>query len=263
VSVSSGAPGAVGAPTVRVAEADGVLVVRLDRPQARNALQDADYVALHRAFNRAAACEQVAAVLVCGAGGHFCGGHDLTQPGLADADRLASLPFHAFAESLARCPVPIIAAVEGVAVGVGLTMLLHMDFVVAARDARFRAPFVTLGAPAEAASSLLMPTVLGPRTAARLLLLAEWLSASDPDARPLITHLVEHGEAEARARELAASVAAMPRDAVRATKRLLVAAREPGVQTAFARERAELLAIAARLEGGTAGAAFATGAVTR
>lgn len=248
---------------IAVAKTDGILTVTMNRPEARNALRTVDYDAMHRAFNDATSDPAVGAVVVTGAGNTFCGGQDLTELGGAPPEHLASVPFHAYIEALSRCAKPVIGAVEGSAVGVGFTMLLHADLVVAAEDARFRAPFVTLGATAEAGCSVLLPAMLGPRVAAKLLLTAEWLSAKDPGAEGLVTEVVPAGTALARARELAATIAAMPRHSVESIKRLLVAGREDAVLRAFARERAELVRIAGLVEAGVVAAPFADGQVHR
>ena len=248
---------------ISVAVSDGISVVTMDRPEARNALRAEDYEAMHRAFNDASSDPTVGAVVVTGVGDTFCGGQDLKELGSARPEHLASVPFHAYIEALARCTKPVIGAVEGSAVGVGFTMLLHMDLVVAAEDARFRTPFVTLGATAEAGSSVLLPALLGPRLAAKLLLTAEWLNAKDPGAEGLITEVVPVGAALGRARELAATIAAMPRHSVESIKGLLVAGREDAVLRSFARERAELVRIAGLVEAGLAQAPFADGQVHR
>ena len=248
---------------ISVAASDGISVVTMDRPEARNALRAADYAAMHRAFRDASSDPDVGVVVVTGAGGTFCGGQDLTELGDVTPEHLASVPFHAYIEALARCAKPVIGAVEGSAVGVGFTMLLHMDLVVAAQDARFRTPFVTLGATAEAGSSVLLPELLGPRLAAKLLLTAQWLHAKDPGAEGLVTELVPAGGALARAMELAGTIAAMPRHSVESIKRLLVAGREDAVLRSFARERAELVRIAGLVESGRVQPPFADGRVHR
>lgn len=246
---------------ISVVVKDGVQVITMDRPAARNALLAEAYERMHRAFNEACSDPDVAVVVVTGSGGTFCGGQDLKELGGARPEHLASVPFHAYIEALTRCTKPVIAAVEGSAVGVGFTMLLHMDLVVAATDARFRAPFVTLGATAEAGSSLLMPAIFGPRLGGRLLLTAEWLKATDAGAHNLVSELTPPGGALEAAMALANRLAALPRHSVESTKRLLIAAREEAVLAAFGRERAELVRIAGLLEAGTASAAFAQGVV--
>ena len=241
----------------------GVQLILMDRPEARNALQAEDYVAMHRAFNEASRSSNIGAVVVTGAGGTFCGGQDLKDLGQPTPENLASLPFHAYIEALARCTKPVVGAVEGTAVGVGFTMLLHMDFVISASDASFRAPFVTLGATAEAGSSLLMQSIFGPRLGGRLLLTAEWLKATDPGAAGLVTEITSPGSSLATATDLARRLCALPRHSVESTKRLLIASREDAVMNAFGRERAELVRIAGLIERGEATAAFATGKVSR
>lgn len=241
----------------------GVMIVTMDRPGARNALRAEDYEAMHRAFNDASSDVTIGVVVVHGAGDTFCVGQDLKELGGARPEHLASVPFHAYIEALARCAKPVVGAVEGSAVGVGFTMLLHMDLVVAASDARFRAPFVPLGATAEAGSSVLLPALLGPRLAAKLLLTGEWLHAKDPGAEGLINEIVPPGGALPRALELAGAMCELPRHSVESMKRLLVAGREDAVLRSFARERAELVRIAGLLEAGLVSAPFADGQVHR
>src|SRR4051794_33920628 len=187
---------------ITVAVADGVMVVTMDRPEARNAVREADYVAMHRAYNAASENPEVGVVVVTGAGDTFCGGQDLKELGGSAPEHLASVPFHAYIEALSRCRKPVIGAVEGSAVGVGFTMLLHMDLVIASSAARFRTPFVRLGATAEAGSSVLLPALLGPRLAAKLLLTGEWLQAKDPGAEGLLTEVVAPGTSLPRAMEI-------------------------------------------------------------
>jgi enoyl-CoA hydratase/carnithine racemase len=248
---------------ITVAISDGIMVVTMDRPEARNALVAADYETMHRAFNDACDDADVGVVVVTGAGDTFCGGQDLKELGSTRPEHLASVPFHAYIEALARCRKPVIGAVEGSAVGVGFTMLLHMDLVVASSQARFRTPFVRLGATAEAGSSVLLPALLGPRLAAKLLLTGDWLHAKDRGAEGLLTEIVAPGTSLPRAMELAARIAALPRHSVESIKRLLIAGREDAVLRSFARERAELVRIAGLLEAGLADAPFADGRVHR
>ena len=248
---------------ISVEVADFVQFIRMDRPEARNALNSSAYVDLQRAFNEASADPDIRAVVISGAGGSFCAGQDLKELGDVSAETLASFPFHAFIESLANCTKPVVAAVEGDAIGAGFTMLLHVDFVIAAQTARFRLPFVALGATAEAGSSALLPAFFGPRMSARLLLTADWLLASDPEAQALVTQVVVPGTAEAQASLLAGKLASLPSHSVESIKRLLKAAHTDAVSAALARERSELVRIATAASSGHLGVAFASGVVSR
>ena len=179
------------------------------------------YRDIDRALREADADPACAAVVLHGAGGHFTAGNDLAEfQTPQDSREVGSI---AFLHTLASVDVPVIAAVRGQAVGVGVTLLLHCDFVYAAADAVFRLPFVSLGLCPEGASSLLLPRIAGERRAAQWLLGAEPFGAEDALAGQLLTALADDPLAAARAR--AQSLAAQPASAVRASKRLL---REPG-----------------------------------
>jgi enoyl-CoA hydratase/carnithine racemase len=224
---------------IDVRDESGVCTITIDRPQVKHALTGADFATLDRELQRAAADAAVGAVILTGAaGGAFCAGQDLNE--LADLDPLAlgSHPFHAFIETLAGYAKPLIAAVGGVAVGAGVTMLPHFDFVVAAADARFRTPFVQLGVAAEGASSLLLAATVGPRLAARMLLLGEWISAPEALEAGLVTTVTGADDVLPQATAIGRRLADLPRAAVAATKRLLVEARRDAVSAALARERA-------------------------
>ena len=206
---------------IRIERQGAVLEILIDRPERRNALTDAMYRDIERALREADADPACAAVVLHGAGGHFTAGNDLAEfQTPQDSREVGSI---AFLHTLASVDVPVIAAVRGQAVGVGVTLLLHCDFVYAAADAVFRLPFVSLGLCPEGASSLLLPRIAGERRAAQWLLGAEPFGVEDALAGQLLTALADDPLAAARAR--AQSLAAQPASAVRASKRLL---REPG-----------------------------------
>ena len=205
---------------IRIERRDAVLEILIDRPERRNALNDAMYRDIERALREADADPACAAVILHGAGGHFTAGNDLAEFQMPQDNRdVGSI---AFLHTLASVDVPVIAAVQGQAVGVGVTLLLHCDFVYAAPDAVFRLPFVSLGLCPEGASSLLLPRIAGDRRAARWLLGAEPFGAEEARDGQLLTALADDPLAAARA--CAQALAAQPASAVRASKHLL---REP------------------------------------
>jgi len=223
---------------IHVEEDSGVRTITIDRPEARNALTSAGFGALDRALHQAAAEDHVGAVIITGAGDEaFCAGQDLKELPEIDPLALSSHPFHAFIENLAVFPKPLIAAVRGVAVGAGVTMLPYFDFVVAASDARFQTPFVKLGVPTEGGSSLMLAATVGPRMTARMLLTGEWIPAEEALAAGLVTTVVEGDQVLPVARDHARRLTSLPTAAVIATKRLLIEARRDGVSAAMARER--------------------------
>lgn len=202
---------------IRTEQQGAVLEILIDRPERCNALTDAMYRDIERALREADADPACAAVILHGAGGHFTAGNDLAEFQMPQDSRdVGSI---AFLHTLASVDVPVIAAVRGQAVGVGVTLLQHCDFAYAAPDAVFRLPFVPLGLCPEGASSLLLPRLAGDRRAARWLLQAEPFGADDALAGQLLTAVTDDPLAAARA--CAQSLAAQPIQAVRSSKRLL------------------------------------------
>jgi enoyl-CoA hydratase/carnithine racemase len=202
---------------VAVSAADGVLTIRMNRPEKKNALTLAMYGSMAEALRRAEGDEAVRVILIAGAGGVFTSGNDLADflAWPAAGGRSAALDF---IEALCGARKPVVAAVEGVAVGIGLTMLPHCDLVYAGEGASFQAPFVNLGLCPEAGSSLLFPRLMGHQRAAEILLLGEFFSAAKAAAMGLVNALVPDGGVEAFARERALRLAAQPSASLRLTK---------------------------------------------
>jgi enoyl-CoA hydratase/carnithine racemase len=221
----------------------------LNRPLQLNAFNDALYDAFAAALRDAADDPAVAVVVVTGAGRAFSAGQDLGELNNRpryDDDRLHG--FQPFMDVLEAFPKPLIAAVNGIGVGIGLTMLLHCDLVLVAEGARLRAPFVNLGVTAEAASTVLMPLRIGWQQTAHLLYTAAWLPAARAVEIGLAWRCVSDDRLMAETREVAAGIAAMPIAALVATKKLLLAARLDGVRAGRLRENRAFAA----LEGGPA-----------
>jgi enoyl-CoA hydratase/carnithine racemase len=198
-----------------------VRILRLNRPEKKNALTDAMYDMLSDALESAAASAAIRCVVIAGGPAAFTAGADLND--FLRAAQGGGLRPQAvrFLHCLANAGKPLIAAVEGVAVGVGTTMLLHCDYAVAAESARFQTPFVHLGLVPEAASSLLMPRLIGPRRAFELLVMARPFDAAEAKAVGLVNEVVPPGEAEAAALKAARHVAALPAEAVALSRRLI------------------------------------------
>lgn len=205
---------------VRTELREGVLTVLLNRPEKRNALNMAMYGALDAALALADRDEQVRVVLISGNGGTFTSGNDLAD--FLDAAFLAGdSPVMGFLTTLFRARKPIIAAVEGMAIGVGVTMLLHCDLVYAGEGAEFQMPFVNLGLVPEAGSTLLLPRLMGHQRAAELLLLGAPFPAAQAREVGIVNRLCPDGTVLEAAREVALQLAAQPAAAVRMTKALL------------------------------------------
>ena len=219
-------------------QSHGVLQLVINRPEKKNALTRDMYQQLSRALNRANGDETVNAIVISGAGGVFTAGNDLDDFRARATDKhpkpSAGL---AFIEALMDCDTPVIAAVEGLAIGIGTTLLLHVDVVVAAESAKFKTAFVDLGLVPEAASTVTMPLHLGARKATDLLLLGDVISGSDARDCGLASRLVGDGQALSEALVIAGNLASKPREALRASKRLIRAPWREQVERALERER--------------------------
>ena len=198
--------------------AAGVLEIRIDRPEKKNALTSAMYSAMTAALRDASEERAIGVVLISGCGDAFCAGNDLAD--FMAGPESAEAAFE-FIRTIAAFDKPVVAAVQGLAVGVGTTMLFHCDLVYAAADARFVMPFVDLGLVPEAASSLLAPAILGHARAAAMLLLGEPMLAQDARQAGLLTAIVPAEDLLAHARGKAAALMAKPPQALQATRRLM------------------------------------------
>jgi enoyl-CoA hydratase/carnithine racemase len=225
---------------ILVSQADGVSELRLNRPDKRNAITSAMYDALWDAMVRAEADDSVRAILLSGAGASFTAGNDLMD--FVSQPPSSELGAARFIRLLPKIRKILVAAVHGSTVGIGVTMLLHCDLVVAARSARLSMPFVKLGLVPEAASSLLLPRLIGHQRAAELLLLGTPIDSAAALNFELVNRVVEDDVLLDEARTLARTVAEQPAGALRATKQLLRS--ETGVS---ARIEEEMLAFQERL----------------
>src|SRR5260221_10133706 len=160
---------------ISISVQDRVFTVRMDRPEKKNALTRGMYLGLTEALQKAQADPAVRVILISGAKDCFTAGNDLVD--FANAQPGESSPAILFLQTLAAAHKPVLAAVAGVAVGIGTTMLLHCDLVYAASTARFQLPFVNLGLCPEARSSVLLPALMGHHRAAELLFFGEQFSA--------------------------------------------------------------------------------------
>lgn len=205
---------------IRVSTADGVCRIEMHRPEKKNALTRDMYAAMADALESAAHDDTVGCVLLTGAGDCFTAGNDIGdfrarggETGPRTTNRLYGI--------LVRYEKPVVAAVGGLAIGIGTTMLLHCDLVLAAEEARFRMPFVDLGLVPELACSLLLPRLCGRHKAAELLMLGDMFDARTAAGIGLVNRVLPRAELEAAAMETARRLAAKPRTAMRLTKALL------------------------------------------
>jgi enoyl-CoA hydratase/carnithine racemase len=213
-------------------ERDGaVLVLTMNRPRQRNAFNRQMWHELRDALRDAQEDAAVRAVVVTGAPGAFSAGQDLGEmSGTEDPG------FGAFMDRLCQFDKPLLAAVNGVGVGIGLTLLLHCDVVYIAEGARLRPPFVALGVVPEAASSYLLPATIGWQRATEVLFTADWIDARRAVELGLASRLCAPEELLPAVRAVAAQIARQAPEAVRETKRLLMATRAEQIRAARARE---------------------------
>lgn len=200
---------------------DGALVrIAMNRPEKKNALTHVMYFAMAEAIEAAGEDGSVGAILFEGEGGNFTAGNDLSDF-LETPPTDETAPAFRFILALAQTDVPLVAAVDGVAVGVGATMLLHCDYVVCERAAMLRMPFIDLGLVPEAASSLLLPRMIGHARAAELLMAGEPIDGLRAHELGIVNEVCAPGVLKAAALQRARSFAAKPVDAMRATKALM------------------------------------------
>jgi enoyl-CoA hydratase/carnithine racemase len=198
----------------------GVLTVRMNRPDKKNALNGEMYTALADAIDRVESDRAVRVLLLTGAAGVFTAGNDIADF-LTPPESGGERPVNRFLDTLARTDVPMVAAVDGLAVGVGTTMLLHFDQVFATERARFSLPFINLGLVPEAGSSMLLVEACGYRKAAELLMGGEPFSAREALECGIVSRLSGEDALMPEAIAAARALAAKPRAALRATKRLM------------------------------------------
>jgi enoyl-CoA hydratase/carnithine racemase len=206
---------------IEVVREGAVMWAAFARPQKKNAITGAMYEALIEAFEAAERDAGVGAFVLSGKGGVFTAGNDIGDF-LAVASRAAGdFPAWRFVSKLAEFEKPLVAAVDGLAVGVGTTLLFHCDLVYATPEARFQMSFVNLGLVPEAGSSLLAPQRFGRAKAAQFLLLGEPFGAEEARALGLVNAVLPQSELLAVAMAKAAELAAKPRAALLATRRLM------------------------------------------
>lgn len=205
---------------ISISKDQGVLALGLNRPSKLNAITRDMYATLAREINGANSDEEIGSVLIYGEGEDFTSGNDvndfLEHPPTGDDS-----PVWHFLTALRDFSKPLVAAISGRAVGVGVTMLFHCDYVIAGKNTKLSMPFVNLGLVPEAGSSYLLPLIAGHHRAAEMFMLGEAFNAQRGYDAGFINEVVEEEEVAVRAGERAKHLADQPRTAIRETKRLL------------------------------------------
>ena len=207
-----------------VTDEDATRVIAMLRPEKKNAITQDMYRAMSDAINGAQNEPAIRCILITGGAGVFTAGNDLEdflKDGTASADAPRKSNAIKFLYALAHNAKPIVAAVDGIAIGVGTTLLFHCDYVVASTRATFSTPFIHLGLVPEGASSLLMPRTMGHQRAFAMLVMGRKFTADDAHAAGFVNAVVAPGHTEAEARKVAREICALPAEAVAISRKLL------------------------------------------
>jgi len=231
-----------------------ILTIRMNRPEKKNALTGGMYTAMTKALAQADQDPDVRVILLTGTQDCFTAGNDLADFAAAKPGQVS--PAILYLETLAATAKPVVAAVAGVAVGIGTTMLLHCDLVYAAPSARFQLPFVNLGLCPEAASSMLLPGRIGHARAAQLFFFGEPFAADVAHQFGLVNQVLADSELASSALDKARQLAEKPPGALRTTKMLLKSGSAETIKQAMAREGQSFAALLQAPEAKEATAAF-------
>lgn len=214
---------------------DRVLTIRMNRPEKKNALTSGMYEAMSEAIRASDSDSQVRVLLITGTQDCFTAGNDIADFAAANpgSGPVAAL---VFLETLAAARKPVIAAVAGVAVGIGTTLLFHCDLVYAAPTARFQLPFVNLGLCPEAGSSYIFPALVGTQKAAEVLFFGEPFGAEAAREYGLVNQIIAEGDLLSTARAKARTIAEKPPSALQACKALLKRSSSEQIRQAMTRE---------------------------
>ncbi|MFA7402818.1 MAG: enoyl-CoA hydratase [Pelobacteraceae bacterium] len=225
---------------IKIERSDGILTLRINRPDKKNALNLGMYTALADGLTEADRDDTVRVILICGSDDCFTSGNDLADFLDAPPTGPAS-PVMQFLTAISEARKPIIAAVNGLAVGIGVTMLLHCDLVYAGSSATFQMPFVNLGLCPEAGSTLLLPRIMGHQRAAELLLLGGVFNTDKACSIGIVTEAIPDNEVLVTARNKAVQLAAQPAAAVRLAKKLLKRDYEASLRETISEECAQFM----------------------
>ena len=207
-----------------VTDEDATRVITLRRPEKKNALTQDMYLAMSEAINSAQNNAAIRCIVITGGSGVFTAGNDLEdflKDGTANSDKPRASNAIKFLHALANNTKPIIAAVDGIAIGVGTTMLFHCDYVLASTSATFSTPFIHLGLVPEGASSLLVPRTMGHQRAFAMLVMGRTVSAEEAREAGFVNAVVATGHTETEARKVAREICALPAEAVALSRKLL------------------------------------------
>ena len=207
-----------------VTDEDATRVITLQRPEKKNALTREMYRAMSAAIDTAQNDPAIRCIVISGGPGVFTAGNDLEdflKDGTSNTDAPRESDAVTFLYSLAHNTKPIVAAVDGIAIGIGTTMLFHCDYVIASTAATFSTPFIHLGLVPEGASSLLMPRAMGHQRAFATLVMGRAMNADAAHTAGFVNAVVAPGHTEAEARKVAREICALPAEAVAISRKLV------------------------------------------
>ena len=237
---------------VEIVTEGGVRSVRMTRGEKKNAITGAMYTAMAEALETGNGDAAVRAILFLGVPGAFSAGNDIADFLAMSSGGELGAPIIRFLKALARSEKPMVAGVDGLAIGIGTTLLLHCDLVYASPGSVFRTPFVDLGLVPENASSLLAPRLMGHQRAFELLCLGAPFTADKAHGAGFVNEIVEAEDLEEKARTMAATLAGKPVEAMAIARRLVKGAPDD----VLARIDEEAVAFRERLASPEARAAF-------
>ena len=206
---------------------DGVMTIRLNRAHKKNAITSDMYGQMAKALEHSRTHADVRACLLLGSPGIFTAGNDIADfLAVAMTGQRGSMAVFDFLKEIIKSEKPIVAGVDGAAIGVGTTMLMHCDYVVASDRSTFRTPFVDLGLVPEAGSSLIGPRIMGHHRAFELLALGEEFTAEDAKSAGFVNRIYSSGAVEESATTVARKLAAKPPEALLLSRNLVRGDRE-------------------------------------
>ena len=199
-------------------------VIKLRRPEKKNAITQAMYRGMSHAIDTAQNNPNIRCLMITGGSGVFTSGNDLEEflhAGTVNSEAVRTSTMVKFLYSLAHNVKPIIAAVDGVAIGIGTTLLFHCDYVLASTAATFSTPFLRLGLVPEGASSLLMPQTMGTQRAFAMLVMGRTMTAEDAHIAGFVNTVVSPGHTEVEAHKVAREICKLPAEAVAISRKLI------------------------------------------
>jgi len=206
-----------------VTDEEATRTITMRRPEKKNTLTQEMYLAMSDAIDSAQSNPEIRCFIITGRSGVFTAGNDIGDFLQAATDQDVARPRNSviFLQSLVNNKKPIVAAVDGIAIGIGTTMLFHCDYVVASTTAAFSSPFLQYGLVPEGATSLLVPRMVGHQRAFSMLMMGRPMSAEDARAAGFVNQVVPPGHANVEAQKVAREICALPPDAVAISRKLL------------------------------------------